>query len=94
MKLKFSKEEYEELKNDPFIDMSVFFLSQMEKDPKKRQHEVKKSKSDEVKLTNKRIKTLQYLKNDLAFTALVINSKNGLKNWKNNTKVQFSVRLF
>ena len=76
MKLKFSKEDYEELKNDPFIDMSVFFLSQMEKDPKKRQHEVKISKSDEVKLTNKRIKTVQYIKNDLVFTELVINLKN------------------
>ena len=98
MKLKFSKEEYEELKNDPFIDMSVFFLSQMEKDPKKRQHEVKKSKSDEVKLTNKRIKTLQYLKNDLIFTELVTNSKNinnpeELKKWLKNLVEHFEFHL-
>ena len=98
MKIKLSDKEYEKLKDDPFIDMSVYFLSKMEKDPKKRQHKVIKSKDDEVKLTNKRIKTLQYLKNDLIFTALVINSKNinnpeELKKWLKNLEEYFEFHL-
>jgi hypothetical protein len=98
MKIKFPKKEYEELKKDPFIDMSVYFLSIMEKDPTRRKHKVMKSKDDEVKLTNKRIKTLQYLKNDLIFTALVINSKNisnpeELKMWLKNLEKYFEIHL-
>ena len=42
MKIKLSDKEYEKLKHDPFIDMSVYFLSKMEKDPTRRKQKVKK----------------------------------------------------